>query len=175
MPSIRARRAGRAAKRPCGADVPGAVPGDAAVRPRERGEKGARRRAAFKCAVACAVLASLAWSLLPPDEPRTLAVDGAEVRPVAVKASPASSALGLLAADESDACLLAGTARIHCLGMRFPIDVVYLDEEGTVLFEETCGPGSVGSRIDGVDSVLELPAGEAGRFSIDVGDVVTAV
>lgn len=126
-------------------------------------------RAAAFAALAFAGLALAATLCLPFDGVAVLEVDGVASREVAVKSSHASCALGLLEASEDDACLLQGVSRIHCLGMKFPIDVVYLDPSGVVLRVETCLPGELGEVVDDAESVLELPAGSSAALGIDSG------
>jgi uncharacterized membrane protein (UPF0127 family) len=61
--------------------------------------------------------------------------------------------------------------QVHALGMRYAIDVVYLDRGGTVLAVETLRPFRLGRRIRGAHSVLELAAGEAARLGLEAGSV----
>ena len=48
---------------------------------------------------------------------------------------------------------------IHCFFMRFPIDVVYLNDTFTVVGRETVSPWHVGTIFRGTRHVLELCAG----------------
>ena len=57
--------------------------------------------------------------------------------------------------------LLTRCGSIHCCFMRFPIDVVYLDEEMTVVGKETVRPWRLGGRFAGARHVLEVAAGVA--------------
>ena len=57
--------------------------------------------------------------------------------------------------------LLWDCPAIHCCFMRFPIDVVYLDEEMTVVGKETVRPWRLGGRFAGARHVLEVAAGAA--------------
>jgi uncharacterized protein len=66
--------------------------------------------------------------------------------------------------------LIRPTRSIHTIGMQFPIDVVYLDRELSVLKVKRrlrCWRASVCWRAR---SALELPAGECERLGISVGD-----
>jgi len=58
---------------------------------------------------------------------------------------------------------------IHMLGMRYPIDVVFLDAEGWVLqVKKSVTPGRAAS-CRGAKSVLELAEGGCEAFGIDIG------
>lgn len=59
---------------------------------------------------------------------------------------------------------------VHTLGMRFPIDVLYLNKYGSVAGAETLQPGQRSRRAwPGVYSVLELPAGMFRGSGTEVG------
>jgi protein-S-isoprenylcysteine O-methyltransferase Ste14/uncharacterized membrane protein (UPF0127 family) len=63
--------------------------------------------------------------------------------------------------------------QIHMLGMRYAIDVVFLDEHHRVV--ETLpafAPGKISGRVRGAASVLELPSGTLARVPLDPGDRV---
>ena len=57
--------------------------------------------------------------------------------------------------------LLRPCSGIHTCFMRFPIDVIYLDSDNTVLGQETLLPWHIGKHIKGAKAILELNAGEA--------------
>jgi uncharacterized membrane protein (UPF0127 family) len=80
-------------------------------------------------------------------------------------------AKGLLGSSEVGAGrgLLIRGKQVHTLGMRYPIDTVYLDSQGRVLRIDTLKPGRVGPLIFPARWVLELDAGEAGRLGITTG------
>lgn len=62
---------------------------------------------------------------------------------------------------------------IHTLGMRFPIDVVYLDRDGRVLkMYHRLRPLRIGAVLWRARSVLEFPAGVLLRTATEVGDVL---
>ena len=59
---------------------------------------------------------------------------------------------------------------IHTMWMRFPIDVVFLDEDFTVVsLRERVAPWRVTRVIRSAASVLELPAGAIQRTGLTVG------
>jgi hypothetical protein len=60
---------------------------------------------------------------------------------------------------------------VHTVGMKFPIDVLYLDNRGRVLQHVAAPPGFRIAEVSGSNSVLELPSG--GALSTEVGDQIT--
>jgi hypothetical protein len=67
--------------------------------------------------------------------------------------------------------LLASCSWIHTPGMRFPIDVVYLDREGLVLRTDVdMRPNLMGPLISRASRVVELPVGAIERTGTRVGD-----
>ncbi len=63
---------------------------------------------------------------------------------------------------------------IHTFGMRFPIDVVFLNEEGRVVkVISEINPCRVVLPVTSAVSVLELPPGTIARTQTDVGDVIS--
>ena len=75
-----------------------------------------------------------------------------------------------LAPDEG--MLFPGTASIHTMFMRFPIDVVFLDAEFRVLAVRESVPAWRAVKQRGANAALELAAGEAARVEVGVGDVL---
>lgn len=67
--------------------------------------------------------------------------------------------MGKKTMEKGEGLLLKNCSSIHCFFMRFPIDVVYLSEDWTVLEIETLKPWSLGSRIKKARHTLELAAG----------------
>jgi protein-S-isoprenylcysteine O-methyltransferase Ste14/uncharacterized membrane protein (UPF0127 family) len=60
--------------------------------------------------------------------------------------------------------------QVHMFGMRYPIDVVFLDDAGRVLRTvDALQPGCVSPRVRGAASVLELPAGTVARAGLTEG------
>lgn len=58
---------------------------------------------------------------------------------------------------------------VHTLGMRFPIDVVFLDKAGRILQINQINPEEFG-QCEEAYSVIELSAGRAGATNAQVGD-----
>src|SRR3954454_6265128 len=66
---------------------------------------------------------------------------------------------------------LMGATAIHTFGMKFPIDVVYLNESGLVLaVEERLLPNRQGKTYLGVDHIVEFNPGTIRRYKIKVGE-----
>jgi uncharacterized membrane protein (UPF0127 family) len=61
---------------------------------------------------------------------------------------------------------------VHTFFMRFPIDVLFLDAEGTVLSKATLPPWRLSRWERRARSVLELPAGTLEQKRTDVGDKI---
>ena len=80
---------------------------------------------------------------------------------------------GLLGRDGIDgALLLEGTRSVHTLGMRFPIDVAHIGEDGEVLRTCTMRPNRVGLPVLRASSVLEAEAGCFARWELQPGQVL---
>ena len=62
--------------------------------------------------------------------------------------------------------LLKNCSAIHCCFMRFPIDVLYLDNEMRVVGKETVTPWHLGSVFPGAKHVLELNAGTTEEITL---------
>ena len=62
---------------------------------------------------------------------------------------------------------------IHTYFMRFPIDVLYLDRNNTVIAaEERVEPRKLGRMVRGAVSVVELPAGVIRESGTEIGQAV---
>jgi uncharacterized membrane protein (UPF0127 family) len=62
---------------------------------------------------------------------------------------------------------------MHMFFMRFPIDIVFLDREGTVIrINHTLRPWRVSSVVFGACLALEVAAGAATRSGTNVGDLI---
>lgn len=80
--------------------------------------------------------------------------------------------LGNKGLAEGEGLLLFPCSGIHCFGMRFAIDALFLDGEGRVLqIREDLPPGSWASH-KGARYVLEIPAGQVRKKNIEVGDII---
>lgn len=66
--------------------------------------------------------------------------------------------------DEGECLLLKNCSSIHCCFMKFPIDVVYLNDIMEVLKVETVRPWRVGSFVRGAKHILETNEGAASNL-----------
>jgi uncharacterized protein len=80
---------------------------------------------------------------------------------------------GLLGRDgleSGEGLLLRPASAVHTYFMRFPIDIVFLDQRLVVVgISDSVEPWKARSR-KGAKAVLELPAGESTRRGLAVGD-----
>ena len=80
---------------------------------------------------------------------------------------------GLLGRDHFEGAMVIENCRwVHTLGMRFPLDIAYLDAEGHVVKTLRMSRHRVGIPVWKARSVLEAEAGAFGRWGLHVGDVV---
>ena len=87
--------------------------------------------------------------------------------------SPGTRTRGLMGRDGLEGAILLRPARsVHTLGVRFPIDVAYLDDDLTVLRTKRMEGLRVGRPVRRACSVLEAEAGSFERWGRIVGDVL---
>jgi uncharacterized membrane protein (UPF0127 family) len=80
---------------------------------------------------------------------------------------------GLLRRDGLSGALVLRPCRwVHTVGMRFPIDVAYLDTDGVVMKTIQMQRHRVGIPVWRSAVVIEAEAGAFGRWGLRVGDVV---
>ena len=72
--------------------------------------------------------------------------------------------------EEGEGLLLKNCSSIHCCFMKFPIDVVYINDKMIVMKVETVRPWRVGSIVRGAKHVLELAEGTAS--GLKTGDML---
>lgn len=78
--------------------------------------------------------------------------------------------LGTRNLEPGEGLWLRPCRQIHMIGMRYPVDVVFLDDELHIVHLITeLAPGRVSPKIGAASSVLELPAGIAARFNLTIG------
>lgn len=80
--------------------------------------------------------------------------------------------MGRRSLPEGEGLLLEPCSSIHCMFMRFPIDVLFLDREGRVLKVAAGVRPWRFAAAKGARSALELPAGAAARSQTSAGDRV---
>ena len=71
-----------------------------------------------------------------------------------------------------DGCLLDPCRRIHCHGMKYPIDTIHLSREFYIVGLERVDIGKTGARFKGSRCVLELASGEIERCGLMAGDML---
>jgi len=80
---------------------------------------------------------------------------------------------GLLGRDHLDGALVIERCRwIHTVGMRFPLDVAYLDDQGVVSKTVRMQRHRVGAPVFRARSVIEAEAGAFARWGLHVGLVI---
>ncbi len=93
---------------------------------------------------------------------------------VEVAAAHAARVRGLLGRDGIEGSLLLPHCRsVHTIGMRFPIDVAFLDRDGRVVGVVTpMRPWRVGRPRLRARQIIEAEAGAFERWCVAVGDVL---
>ncbi len=61
---------------------------------------------------------------------------------------------------------------VHTIGMRFPLDVAYVGEDGVVLKAVRMGRHRLGMPVPKAAWVIEAEAGAFERWGLAIGDVV---
>ena len=80
---------------------------------------------------------------------------------------------GLLGKDAFEGAIVLRPCRwVHTLGMRFPIDVAFLDGDGLVVKTMHLQRHRVGVPVWRARSVIEAEAGAFARWGLRVGDVI---
>jgi hypothetical protein len=80
---------------------------------------------------------------------------------------------GLLGRDGLEGALVLRPCRwVHTIGLRFPLDVAYLDDEGVVLKAVRMPQRRVGMPVWKARTVIEAEAGAFERWGLRVGDVI---
>ncbi|MGW7464079.1 DUF192 domain-containing protein [Streptomyces xantholiticus] len=106
--------------------------------------------------------------------PYTLTIDGRPVAEVEIAATYGTRRRGLLGRDGiAGAMLLTPCNGVHTIGMRFPIDVAYLDRELRVLAVRTMRPWHVGLPRLRARVVLEAEAGRMAAWGVRTGSQLT--
>ncbi|MFG3037055.1 DUF192 domain-containing protein [Streptomyces sp. NPDC048330] len=97
----------------------------------------------------------------------TLTVADGAARPLEIAAGHRARRRGLLGRDGiAGALLIVRTNSVHTFGMRFPIDVAYLDRSFTVLSVVTMRPGRLGMIRPRGRHVLEAEAGAMAAWGL---------
>jgi uncharacterized membrane protein (UPF0127 family) len=88
--------------------------------------------------------------------------------------TPAARLRGLIGTNEvgRGKGLLLKAKQVHTFGMSYPIDVVHLGADGSILEVTTMKPFRLGRYKRKAKWILELDAGEAGRLGLAPGAVL---
>ena len=82
-------------------------------------------------------------------------------------------ARGLLGRDGVEGAFVITNCRwVHTLGMRFALDIAYLDADGLVVKMTHMGRHRIGLPVRRARTVVEAEAGAFERWGLHVGDVV---
>jgi len=82
-------------------------------------------------------------------------------------------AKGLLDREGTEGAVVLPHCRwIHSLGMRFALDVAYLDRAGTVIKVARLQPHRLCVPVPGARTVIEAEAGSFARWGLHLGDTV---
>ncbi len=99
--------------------------------------------------------------------------DGRVLASLEIASSHRERRRGLLGRDHFDgALLLEHTRWVHTIGMRFDIDVAFLDERGVVVKTVTMHRHRLGAPMLRARQVLEAETGAFGRWGVSVGDTL---
>lgn len=80
---------------------------------------------------------------------------------------------GLLGRDDLEGAIVLERCRwVHTIGMRFPIDVAFLDEDGLVIRTVQMPRQRIGLPVPRARRVIEAEAGAFARWGVHVGDII---
>jgi uncharacterized protein len=103
-----------------------------------------------------------------------LFVDGQDVGVLSVAASPSERRRGLLGIDSFDGAMwFPGIKSVHTFGMRFAIDVAYIDDSGKVTRIQTMRPGRLGPWVRRAAGILEAEGGQFEHWALRAGSLVS--
>ena len=102
-----------------------------------------------------------------------LVSDGRVLASASQAITPRDRRRGLLGRDSVDGAFVLNPCRwIHTVGMRFDIDVAYLDGDGTVVKTVHMRRMRVGAPVLRARWVIEAQGGAFARWGLRMGDVV---
>ena len=117
------------------------------------------------------------WAASAPETPPfALAVDGVRTAGAWGTATSHDRRTGLLGTDGLSGVLwIDRCSCVHTFGMRYPLEVAFLDRAGRVLATTAMEPSRLGRPRLRARSVLEMPAGRLRDWNISTGSVITFV
>lgn len=98
--------------------------------------------------------------------------DGVVLASADVASSRAERRRGLLGQSGTDGVLCLPVRSVHTFGMKFPIDVAYLDRSGEVLRVETVPINRVSWPCWKAKTAIEAEAGQMALWGVHPGDVL---
>ena len=82
--------------------------------------------------------------------------------------------LGTTGLPDGDGLWIRPCRQVHMFGMRYAIDVVFLDDARHVVgLSENIGPWRVSPLVKAATSVIELPAGTIAKTGLAAGQTIT--
>lgn len=78
--------------------------------------------------------------------------------------------LGRHGLEDGGGLIIEPCSSVHCLGMRFTIDVLFCDRDGTVLYAKTLRPQRFSPMVRRARRAIELPEGTIRRTGTVTGD-----
>lgn len=106
----------------------------------------------------------------PLPEPAWIVSEGRVLASCEVASSVVARTRGLLRRDHLDgAIVLENTRWVHSIGMRFDLDVAYLDKAGTVIRVHHLPANRVARPVLGARAVIEAEVGAFVRWGLVVG------
>ncbi len=99
--------------------------------------------------------------------------DGIVMASAEVCADRAGRRRGLLGRDGLEGALvIEGCRWIHTIGMRFPLDVAYLDHDGVVIKTVMMRRHRLGAPVWHARTVIEAEAGAFARWGVHMGSTI---
>ncbi|MEI6402620.1 MAG: DUF192 domain-containing protein [Actinomycetota bacterium] len=99
--------------------------------------------------------------------------DGTVIASAEVADTRSARRRGLLGRTSVDGAFVLPRCRwVHTVRMRFPLDVAYLDDEGTVMKTVRMHVHRVGVPVWSASWVIEAEAGAFARWGLRVGDTI---
>ena len=111
-----------------------------------------------------------------PTRPPQLDINGHSVERAIIADSWLRRLTGLLFVpkDSFDAIWLSPCRSIHTIGMRYAIDILFLDQRNKVVgLKENLQPLRVCNGPSGTQSTIELPAGGIKQYQVSLGTDVS--
>lgn len=100
-----------------------------------------------------------------------LVTEGRVLASAEVAADRNSRRRGLLGRSHVEGAFVLSPCRwVHTIGMRFPIDVAYLDTDGVVVKTVHMHRHRIGAPVPRARTVIEASGGSFGRWGVRVGD-----